>query len=153
MSDPHLQPNRRPTNAAVSSSCSDSVDGNVDLEAGVGVRQEYADVVLEEVSDPVELHDVPRLLAEPELVELDEEEGVEVVEVLDGRSAALGDVEDVALGGAVREEAVSHVRDVDADDGEGIPATQGNKVILRTAVIAFKPVQKRFRMHVVEDER
>jgi hypothetical protein len=57
------------------------VDRDVDLEAGGFVSEESAHVVLEEVSDPVELHDVARLLVEPELVELDEEVAVKVVEV------------------------------------------------------------------------
>ena len=62
------------------------VDCDVDLEAGGGVPQECADVVLEEVSDPVELHDVARFLVEPELVELDEEVAVKVVEVTQRRN-------------------------------------------------------------------
>ena len=32
-----------------------------------------------------------------------------------------GDVVEVALGGAVGEQLVGHVRQVDADDGEGVP--------------------------------
>ncbi len=58
---------------------------DVDLEAGGFVSEESAHVVLEEVSDPVELHDVARLLVEPELVELDEEVAVKVVEVTQRR--------------------------------------------------------------------
>jgi hypothetical protein len=57
------------------------VDRDVDLEAGGFVSEVSAHVVLEQVSDPVELHHVARLLVEPELVELDEEVAVKVVEV------------------------------------------------------------------------
>jgi len=57
------------------------VHRDVDLEAGGFVSEESAHVVLEQVSDPVELHHVARLLVEPELVELDEEVAVKVVEV------------------------------------------------------------------------
>ena len=60
---------------------SDGVHGHVDLEAHLGVREDRPDVVLEEVPDAVELHDVGGLLAQPELVELHEEVAVQVVEV------------------------------------------------------------------------
>ena len=60
---------------------SDGVDGHVDPKAHLRVCQTGPDVVLEEVPDAVELHDVGGLLAEPELVELDEEVAVQVVEV------------------------------------------------------------------------
>jgi hypothetical protein len=42
---------------------SHGVDGDVDLEAGGGVPQEGADVILEKVSDAVKLHHVARFLA------------------------------------------------------------------------------------------
>ena len=61
------------------------VHRNLDLQAGGGVFQKGSDVVFEEISDAVELHDVARLLAQPELVELDEEVAVEVVEVSQAR--------------------------------------------------------------------
>ena len=67
---------------------SHGVDGNVDPQADLWVREGGADVVLEEVPDAVELHDVGRLLAQPELVELDEEVAVQVVEVGQPRPAS-----------------------------------------------------------------
>ena len=45
----------------------------VDTEAGGPVTQLCPDVALKQVSDPVELHDVPGLALQPELVKLDEE--------------------------------------------------------------------------------
>ena len=60
---------------------SDGVDGHVDPKAHVRVGEGGPDVILEEVPDAVELHDVGGLLAQPELVELDEEVAVQVVEV------------------------------------------------------------------------
>ncbi len=55
------------------------VDGNVNFEACRAVCQDGADVVLEEVPDVGELHDVARLLGKPELVEFNEEVAVEFV--------------------------------------------------------------------------
>ncbi len=70
-------------------------------------------------------------LCVPELVELYEQVAVEVVEVLQGRPGVgggggvwggeRGRVVKVRLGGALAQEAVSHVGQVDAHDGEGVP--------------------------------
>ena len=51
----------------------DSVDLNVHSELSPGIGQLTAQVVLKDVPNPVELHDVPRLALQPELVELDEQ--------------------------------------------------------------------------------
>jgi hypothetical protein len=80
------------------------VDGHVDLEARVRVGQHCPHIVLKEIPDPVELHDVPRLLAQPELVELNKEVAVEVVEAVEPWPPILGadrHVVHVALGAAV----------------------------------------------------
>ena len=45
-----------------------------------------------------------------------------------------GDVVDVALGAAVCEELVGHVRQVDADDGEGVPETTQVVSLLKKVV-------------------
>lgn len=104
---------------------SHGVHRDVDPEDRGGVAKHRADVVLEQVSDPVKLHHVSGLLAQPELVELDEEVAVEVVEVTQAwHDVAVGwrgrHVEDVRLGAAVVEKSIGHVRQIDADNRERI---------------------------------
>lgn len=57
---------------------------NIDLETRTQVTQLIPDIVLKQVSDPVELHDVSRLALEPELVKLYEEVAEEVMKVVHG---------------------------------------------------------------------
>lgn len=60
----------------------------LDLKARGRIGQHCPDVVLKEIPDPVELHDIPGLGAEPELVKLNEEVRVEVMKMFQGRDSS-----------------------------------------------------------------
>lgn len=60
---------------------SDRVHRNVDLEASPRIGQQVPDVVLEEIPNAVELHDVLGLFTQPKPIELDEQITVEVMEM------------------------------------------------------------------------
>lgn len=59
---------------------------NVNFEQSSCVFQLRSDVILKQVSYPIELHDVPWFTLQPKFVKLNEEVAVEVMEVFQGWS-------------------------------------------------------------------
>ncbi|KAL3205074.1 hypothetical protein MRX96_011389 [Rhipicephalus microplus] len=106
---------------------SDLLDGQAELEEAVVPLEHLHQPVLELIPDAVELHDVGRLLGQPELVELEEDVAVRPVEVVHVRT--LDDrVVHVRLELALDEQVVQQAGQVDAHDGERVAVLRVQRV-------------------------
>lgn len=125
----------------------------IQLENTLRIGKLCAYVLLEHIPDSTEFHYRGRLLCNPELIELEEQECVKAMKVkyrrpLLGRRIEAAIVH-VSFGRTVFPQVISQMRQVDSDDGKRIPFSKENAIVTKSLIIYLttdSPVLRMVRM-------
>lgn len=103
--------------------------GNMDLQTSGRLSKKSPYIVFKEITDPVELHDVSRFLAQPELIKFNEQIRVKMMEMIQC-GFGISHIEHVAFGTSFIQKTVSHMSQVNAHNSERISENENEQTCL-----------------------